>query len=179
MTGQRLQTGGPTQHPPPTLPIFHRVIEASLPQVRQSLIDIHDRFDRKVPDDALGRMELVLAEVLNNIVHHGTGAGKEPGDETAAPSRVTVHVTVTGHDGGLACAVVDDGSAVPHDCLLVPDTRPGPEIAAIHAGGFGWFIIRDLTRSLFYYREGPRNVLCFNIPRKEPVSEPDGAADVA
>lgn len=159
-------------------PIFHRVMDATLINIRRALTDLRARFDGWADPDALGRLELVLAEVLNNIALHGAdgqpaagalaiegmpGDGGPPG---AAGARVVIHLTVTQHGGGLACAVVDDGTPLPDACLAFPDSLPAPEISAMHAGGFGWFIIRDLTRSLFYFRENARNVLCFNIPRR-------------
>lgn len=143
-------------------PLFHRVMDASLTEVRQALIDLRARFNGRVDSDALGRLELVLAEILNNIALHGAGTG-----ESAAAARqgsVTVHLSVTSHGGGLACAVIDDGTPLPAECLVPADRMPAPEIAAMNAGGFGWYIIRDLTQSLFYFREDTLNVLCFHIP---------------
>lgn len=85
---------------------------------------------------------------------------------------------MTSHAGGLACAVADDGTPLPPSCL-VPARLPPPEIAALREGGFGWFMIRDLTQSLFYFRERRRNVLCFHIPPAEDGRRPSGAAVVA
>lgn len=159
-------------HPPA---MFHRVMDATLMNVRRALADLRARFEGRVDPDALGRLELVLAEVLNNITLHGTPAGPVPGAqgtdagqahaETADAAPITVHLTVTQQSGGLACAVVDDGTPLPPGCLVFPDRIPSPELSAARAGGFGWFIIRDLTHALFYFREGTRNVLCFGIPQ--------------
>lgn len=167
-------------------PMFHRILDADTTAVQQALMDVRHRFAGTVSDDALARMELVLAEVLNNIAQHGTGAGKEPRPDAPSRPAVTIHLTVTRHAGGLACAVTDDGAPLPPGCLVEPDQLPAPELAALRAGGFGWVIIRDLARSLFHYRERNRNVLCFNIPRSEDDGVPlpgDGAnsaaADVA
>ena len=168
-------------HPPRGEPMFHRILDADTTAVQQALMDVRARFDGTVPDDALARMELVLAEVLNNIAQHGTGAGKEPLPGGPPRRTVTIHLTVTRHAGGLACAVTDDGPPLPTDCLVEPDHLPSPELSALRAGGFGWVIIRDLTRSLFHYREMIRNVLCFNIPRSDggDMPVPDGGADSA
>ena len=163
-------------------PMFHRILDANPAAVQQALIDVRRRFDGAVADDALSRMELVMAEILNNIAQHGTGLGKEPGANAPSRPPVTIHVTVTRHAGGLACAISDDGPPLPPDCLAAPDQPPSPEIAALRAGGFGWVIIRDLTRSLFYFRERSRNVLCFNIPRREddiPLQGGDPSAERA
>lgn len=274
MSRQRTPQGAPAAGNPGA-PMFHRVMEATLANVREALIDLRRRFDGRTDPDALSRLELVLAEVLNNITLHGPegsgghgpteasgaegsgvtelpwgaklrraahgaapagegrgetgsvhvigGAGRdgaevvrtgrletpetpsgvtqatvtEPGDpglavsapddsarvlsasstadaevsereasDATATQPVLVHLTVTQHTGGLACAVIDDGPPLPDSCLVFPEARPAPELSALRAGGFGWFIIRDLTRSLFYFREESRNVLCFNIPRR-------------
>lgn len=148
-------------------PMFHRILDANPAAVQQALIDLRHRFEGRVADDALARMELVMAEILNNIAQHGTGRGKEPAADAPPRPPVTIHVAVTRHAGGLACAISDDGPPLPPGCLVDPDHLPAPEAAALRAGGFGWVIIRDLTRSLFHFREGSRNVLCFNIPRRE------------
>ena len=167
-------------------PMFHRILDADTTAVQLALLDVHRRFEGAVAEDALARMELVLAEVLNNIAQHGTGAGKEPGPDAPRRLSVTIHLTVTRHAGGLACAVADDGVPLPPGCLVEPDHPAAPELAALRAGGFGWGIIRTLARSLFHYRERNRNVLCFNIPRSEgddlPLPGGDAgrpAADVA
>ena len=158
----------PGRRPDLKMRMFHRVLQADLEAVRQALIDMQDRFDGHASSDALGRIELVLAEVLNNIVHHGAGLGKDaaPGSPPLRP--VVIHLTVTRHEGGLACAVSDNGSPLPPECLIGVETLPPSEAAALRGGGFGWFIIRDLTQSLFYFREDDRNFLCFNIPRQGP-----------
>lgn len=158
----------PSRVPGPPARIFHRVLGADLMAVRQALLDMRARFDGHASRDALGRIELVLAEVLNNIVHHGSGLGKTAAPGAVPDRPVTIHLTVTRHDGGLACAVSDNGSPLPPECLVGVETLPSPEVAALRGGGFGWFIIRDLTQSLFYFREGDHNILCFNIPRLDP-----------
>lgn len=157
-------------------PMFHRILAAEPLTVQQALIDLRVRFAGAVPADALDRMELAMAEVLNNIVQHGRHPpGAAP---RGRPPPVTIHLTVTSHAGGLACAVADDGTPLPPSCL-VPARLPPPEIAALREGGFGWFMIRDLTQSLFYFREQRRNVLCFHIPPAEDGRRPSGTAVVA
>lgn len=177
ITQRRDSPQAPPSGPPPRAEaprIFHRVMDASLVNVRHTLIDLRNRFEGRADPDTLNRLELVLAEVLNNITLHGADGQPVPGALTAEglspdgepDDRVVIHLTVTQHGGGLACAVIDDGSPLPESCLIFPDSAPTPEVSAMRAGGFGWFIIRDLTRSLFYFREDDRNVLCFNIPRR-------------
>lgn len=158
-------------------PMFHRILAAEPLTVQQALIDLRVRFAGTVPPDAVDRMELALAEVLNNIVQHGRPP-RTPGRASGGRPPVTIHLTVISHAGGLACAVADDGTPLPQSCL-VPVPPPSPELAALREGGFGWFMIRDLTQALFYFREHRRNVLCFHIPPAEDRRRPSGTAVVA
>ncbi len=158
-------------------PMFHRVLPADPGAIQAALLELQDRFGPDVDGDALARVELVLAEVMNNVAQHGTGHGKGPPPGTPARA-LTIHLSVTAHEGGLACAVTDDGPPLPPSCLSAPEFARSPERAALAAGGFGWIIIRDLTQSLFYFREAQRNVLCFNIPGQLHLS-PRSQSDVA
>lgn len=181
---QRLGVRNLPTGPRGTPRIFHQVMGATLVNVRKALAAMRLRFDGSADAGTLDRLELVLAEVLNNIALYGSdgqpaagalaveGMPAERGwyaetaevNPDAADARpVVIHLTVTQHASGLACAVVDDGTPLPEACLTGGD-RLAPDIAALQAGGFGWSIIRDLTRSLMYAREDDRNVLCFDIP---------------
>jgi serine/threonine-protein kinase RsbW len=112
-------------------------------------------FQRQISADVAGSLELVLAETLNNIVEHGY-AGRENG---------VISLTIVREGPGLICSVCDDGSPVPEACLAAPQL-PATDVAtaALPEGGFGWFLIRDLTRDLGYRRERGRNTLAFRVP---------------
>ena len=140
-----------------TQPMFHRVLRAPPQTVRATLGDIRQRFREDVSEDTLGRLELVLAEVLNNVTEHaGTG--------DAVPSRTpSIHLCIVRHDSGLACAITDDGASLPDDCIL-PRILPTAEFPDLPEGGFGWYLIQDLTQALCYYREESRNFLAFSVP---------------
>lgn len=143
-------------------PMFHRVFRAQSDAVRSVLIDVRRRFAGEVCDDTLGRLELVLAEVINNVTEHGTGrAIKPPG--LPGGTAPLVHLCIVGHDSGLACAITDDGPSVPDECLL-PRDLPQRGLGDLPEGGFGWFLIQDLTQALCYYREDRRNFLAFSVP---------------
>lgn len=139
--------------------MFHRVMDADPMAVRQALIDIRDRFRDDISQDTLGRLELVLAEVMNNITEH-TGAAQINGMRQMMPS---IHLSIVRHSAGLACAITDDGQSLPDECLQ-PRTLPDAMQPEMPEGGFGWFLIQDLTQALCYYRDGNRNFLAFNIP---------------
>lgn len=98
--------------------------------------------------------ELVLAEVLNNVVEHAYSDGPGP-----------IMLELRQADGVLACTVSDRG-------LPMPDGTPPSGRLALHdvplddlpEGGFGWYLIRSLTRDLDYVREPMANRLMFLLP---------------
>ncbi len=97
--------------------------------------------------------ELVLAEVLNNVAEHAYGGGGGP-----------VSLRLRLMPRGIACRVADRGRGLPSGRL--PDTAAqGPDPAALPQGGFGWPLIRMLTRGLRYRRLAGCNVLVFTVPR--------------
>lgn len=101
-----------------------------------------------------GRLELVLAEVLNNVVEHALAGQPEAG----------IAVLLRLGAGGLHCEVTDGGAALPGDAL--PEGRlPGTGMpqADLPEGGYGWFLIRSLTEDLRYRREGGINRLSFRV----------------
>ncbi|MDO5611959.1 MAG: ATP-binding protein [Paracoccus sp. (in: a-proteobacteria)] len=142
-----------------TQPMFHRVFLATPMAVRAVLNDMRSRFRDNVDDDALGRLELVLAEVMNNVTEHGTA----PPDDAPARRAPSIHLCIVRHDNGLSCAVTDDGVSLPADCLR-PRDLPGSDDNGMPEGGFGWYLIQDLTQALCYYREERRNFLAFCVP---------------
>lgn len=134
-------------------PLLHRRFEARPLAVRDTLLRLRQRFHGHACEDMLGRAELVLAEVLNNIAEHGTRETNQP---------PMIHFSVMLHDSGLVCAITDDGPVLPNGILSrQPDL---PDAEAMPEGGFGWFLIHDLTQQLCYFRDGDRNILAFTIP---------------
>ena len=71
MSSTERQNAGHTLRPlARTQPMFHRVLQAEPHDVRRTLKDLRTRFASQVSADAMGRLELVLAEVMNNVVEH-------------------------------------------------------------------------------------------------------------
>jgi len=140
-----------------TQPMFHRVLSAHPMTVRDTLSDVRLRFRTEVSDDTLGRLELVLAEVMNNVAEHA------PLGQAEQARLPVIHLCIVRHSSGLACALTDDGISLPDDCLL-PRSLPPMVADDLPEGGFGWFLIQDLTQALCYYREESRNYLAFSIP---------------
>ncbi|VDS08239.1 hypothetical protein PARHAE_01422 [Paracoccus haematequi] len=161
MSSTERQNAGPK---PRTLtrsqPMFHRVLQADPNDVRQALKDLRARFAPQLSADTMGRLELVLAEVMNNVVEHAELALLPD-----AMSR-SIHLCVVMHDNGLSCAITDDGGRLPADCLL-PRNLPVMDPLDLPEGGFGWCLIQGLTQSLCYYREDQRNCLAFMVPYQQ------------
>lgn len=103
-----------------------------------------------------GNVEIVLAEVMNNVVEHAL-AGISDGwlelQIDVLPDRLQCQVRDSGRP--MPCLALPDGAeqslAVPRDLL--------PE------GGFGWFLIRHLTCCLSYSHTDAGNRLAFWIRR--------------
>jgi serine/threonine-protein kinase RsbW len=105
----------------------------------------------ELPQDALGTIEIVLAEILNKIVEH---AYPEP----AAPGPIEL--------GCDACAdmlnlqIVDEGIAMPGGGLpQIAAPEPGGALDSLPEGGFGWHLIRSLAQDVRYTRCDRRNIL--------------------
>ena len=154
-------------------PMFHRVLRAHPLIVRDTLADIRRRFLADVGEDTLGRLELVLAEVMNNVTEHGPGVSDgNPLDDGALNTQAPlIHLCIVHHEGGLSCAITDDGVSIPDECLL-PRSIPDATQVDVPEGGFGWFLIQDLTQELCYYREERRNFLAFRVPVSDEQAAP-------
>lgn len=143
-------------------PMFHRAFHIDTATIRTVLVALKLRFQTFVDEDALACLELALAEVLNNISEHGRAVQ----DASPAGPAPRVHLCVICRDGGLICAVTDNGRPLPPACLT-PTKRIADNTASrdsLPEGGFGWPLIQRLTGSLSYLREGSRNFLSFTIP---------------
>lgn len=164
MTPSRRQNADPRLHKAPMIkPMFHRVFDAQPGSVRQVLAEVRARFCAGVDPDAVGRLELVLAEVLNNVTEHGAEARR----------RTSIYLSIVQHETGFACAVTDDGVSLPAECLQ-PRILPQEGASELPEGGFGWYLIQDLTQALCYYREHHRNFLAFTVPFEAKGATPVG-----
>lgn len=139
-----------------TMAHFHIVLPSGELPVRQALGDLRDTLAGWGLGEAdLGSVELVLGEVLNNVVEHAYGPNGS-GD---------IALSCSG-DGGAALrfAVIDSGAPLPG--LRLPAGNPANLDCArddLPEGGFGWFLVRTLTRNLRYRRNGAQNELEFDI----------------
>lgn len=106
--------------------------------------------------DHCATAELVLAEVLNNVAEHAY-AGQ--GGQVAVALRI--------EPAGVRCRVTDRGHPMPGGAPpegLLPALHPHD----LPEGGFGWFLIRELSRELRYARIAGENVLSFVVPQSLP-----------
>lgn len=131
--------------------------------VRHALAVVtHTLRERSIPNEDLQTLELVLAEAMNNVVEH---AYYDKGD-----GEIDLQVSVTDH--ALRCVICDGGAPMPGNTPpmgLLPPT--GLSIAEQQEGGFGWYLIRELSTDLLYVRSKNRNQLTFLVPltgRTEP-----------
>lgn len=149
--------------------MFHRVFRSDLPAIRAALGEIRLRFSGYATDDTIDRLELVLAELLNNICKHGgialaMAAGQDPSQQRGRGGTPTVHLSVIRQDSGIVCTISDDGVPLPPDCLVEGPILLPVAPSQLPEGGFGWHLIRDLTNSITYTREGSRNFIGFTVP---------------
>ena len=107
---------------------------------------------------ALGIVEIVLAEVTNNIVEHAY----------SAQSSGTITLSCIKRTTNIRFEVIDQGNMLPggeipskqeHDLTIDLDNLP--------EGSFGWGLIRDMTMNLAYRRCEGQNILRFSISLTE------------
>lgn len=116
-----------------------------------------------VDPDLLGNTEVVIAEVLNNIVEHAYAGAK-------CQSNSEIHVDLSRRKSGVAVLVRDHGLPMPNLELprgALPDASA--DIDDLPEGGFGWYIIRELSRGLRYERSKDMNHLRLLVP--QPAAE--------
>lgn len=140
--------------PKPVWP-FEACLDSSNSAVRDVLEACEETFAlADFTMDQRGTAQLVLAEVLNNIVEHAYL--EQPGGE--------ISVRLSRSDTGLCCKLTDNGRPMPG--LEVPQTGlpdSSGELDSLPEGGFGWFLIRELTQNLTYDRKDGVNMLNFVI----------------
>lgn len=107
---------------------------------------------RSLPAEGRGTAEIVLAEALNNIVEHAY-----------ARYRGDIQISLRLSSSELICRIVDTGLPMPDATLPAGILQPFREGGELPEGGFGWFLIRTLSRDLEYRRDGNSNLLSFRL----------------
>lgn len=136
---------------PPTL----KIVIASTPlDVRRALEHLTSGLRADLSEDGRNIFALVLAEVLNNVVEHAY-SGRDTG---------SIEVVVMHDETHLRCTVRDEGRPMP-GLTPPPGTQAAIDVPveALPEGGFGWFMIRELSCALSYERIDGRNCLDFTL----------------
>lgn len=111
---------------------------------------------RSLTAEGRGTAEIVLAEALNNIVEHAYA--RDEGE-----IELSLHLT----RAALVCRIVDHGLPMPGDMLPEGTLAPLEKCTDLPEGGFGWHLIRALSRDLDYKREDGRNHLSFRLDMQQ------------
>jgi serine/threonine-protein kinase RsbW len=104
------------------------------------------------------RTQIALAEACNNIVEH---AYQPP----RAVEDAMIVLDIAGDPGGLQITLRDKGRAMPdgplpgRDLPLFDPADP----ASLPEGGFGWALLREMTRALSISRRNGQNILRFRL----------------
>ncbi|MFT6912600.1 MAG: serine/threonine-protein kinase RsbW [Paracoccaceae bacterium] len=132
------------------------ILDSTPLDVRKTLVALAgSREMQRLSRESLGRVQIVLGELLNNVVEHAY--------ENQAGGFVQLDVWVC--DGLLKCRLQDGGKPMPEltapDGVLPPTTN---QFDMLPEGGFGWFLIHELTHDLYYDRVNDKNLLSFSLP---------------
>ncbi|MEM1274276.1 MAG: ATP-binding protein [Pseudomonadota bacterium] len=122
-------------------------------EVRHTLVDLQQALSDLVSPSWLATIELVGAEVLNNIVEHSF--------TDCANANAFIEIDADLRDEFLTLKVVDNGVAMPGGSVPRP---PFPKVNGVPVedlpeGGFGWALIHELSSEVHYKRSDDRNVL--------------------
>lgn len=113
-----------------------------------------------LPADKAGDVRIALTEAINNVVEHAYAG--------ISPAKVRVACNL--QQDRLTILISDSGNPLPG--LRPPEGIPaalGSTIDDLPEGGFGWFLIRELTSEVQYERRDGFNWLSlrFDIPSAE------------
>lgn len=138
-----------------------RILDTSLESTpravrRALLLAMRPLEDLGWSDEAQGRVQIVLAEALNNIVEHAYRG--------AADGQIRLHLRVTPALAEIRLS--DAGHAMPDGAL--PKHREsdlGGARSALPEGGFGWALIHRLCDHVSYRRDHGDNKLSLRVRR--------------
>jgi len=144
-----------------TNPDIHIELEGTPEEVRLALETLRTRLtERQLEACNAGTLEIVLAEVLNNVVEHAL-AGRSDG-----------LIALTGNYDKCCwhLKVRDNGARMPEDQIPAghaPEVET--ELMDLPEGGFGWMMVRTLACDINYDRAADGwNVLTFSLPDDKP-----------
>lgn len=110
-----------------------------------------------LPAHKAGDVKIALAEAINNVVEHAYA--------DISPAQIQVRCRL--HQNWLEILISDTGNPLPE--FRVPDGIPaalGATRDDLPEGGFGWFLIHELTSDIRYERDSGSNRLSlrFDFP---------------
>jgi serine/threonine-protein kinase RsbW len=123
--------------------------------VRWAVSHALDRLcEHHIAPDLQFTVEIVLAELLNNIVEHGYRATGEG----------SIHLKLLLEDGHIRVETIDHGVQMPgHRAPHPPEPNLNVTRDDLPEGHFGWFLIRKLSNDLVYKRTKDENRLSLCI----------------
>lgn len=130
---------------------FNTSFNATELESRRAIATISGRLRATGLDrDKADEIEIALAEAINNVVEHAYSKA-EPG---------TIRVLCSLRNTRLDIRICDTGAPLP-DNRLPPGLAADVSVARadLPEGGFGWFLIRELTSEVRYDRCGLINHL--------------------
>ena len=140
---------------------FHLRTSEDFDAVRIGLGRFMHSYESSNTQHDLGEIELVLAEVLNNISEHG---GRES---------LTHSISLKWHrSDGLCINVIDEGRCIPTGTITnaqMPDLDT--EIDDLPEGGFGWALVDILCSKVRSKRHGSFNTLRLYFSKNNTASK--------
>lgn len=109
-------------------------------------------------DDLRTRTQIALAEACNNIVEHAYQPRADVAD-------AVIVLDIAGDPGGIQITLRDKGRAMPEGPLPGRELPPidPDDPASLPEGGFGWALLREMTRALSISRRNGQNILRFRL----------------
>ena len=138
-----------------SVPFLEIILDADPFRVREALNKVISKITPMVVfKERIADLELVLAEVINNIVEHAYSVDKY-GD---------IELRIWVKEQEVRCVLMDAGNPIPN-CLDYSVDQPeiGTDITALPEGGFGRFIVQSLTKNLQYKRASGKNLVSFDM----------------
>ncbi len=136
--------------------VLNFVIPATNMAVRRMLHGLHlSLLANGLSEADMEHVEIVLAEVLNNVVEHAY----------ADRQRGSIAMVTRLKSYELEIELIDTGAPMPNDQLPCGTLSAHDSMEDLPEGGFGWHLIRALTDRLEYVREKGQNRLTLHIPR--------------
>lgn len=102
-----------------------------------------------VADRKNKNIQIVLAEALNNIIEHGF--------ERENAGLIEIDIEVSG--GTVVIHLSDNGKSFTPPTPTQTPMQDSGDFDNLPEGGFGWFLIREITSSYECYRRSNQNLL--------------------